>query len=130
LSGKCVVDPSGWLEYLAATDRADLFAEAIGNTENLIVPVVSIYEVFKKTLRDRSEELAVKAVGAMLHGRVVEIDLTLALEAAKLKLPMADSIIYATAQRYDATLWTQDLDFRDLPGVNFFPNENLRSLHC
>lgn len=121
MSGKCVVDTSGWLEYLAATDRADLFAEAIGDTENLIVPVVSIYEVFKKTLRDRSEELAVKAVGAMLHGRVVEIDLTLALEAAKLKLPMADSIIYATARRYDATLWTQDLDFRDLPGVKFFP---------
>ena len=120
MSGLNVVDSSGWLEYLEGSERAELFAFAIEDVENLIVPAISIYEVFKKFLRIRNESEALEAVGTMLYGRVVELDLSLALEAAKLKLPMADSVIYATAQRYHATLWTQDEDFRDLPDVRYF----------
>ena len=116
-----VIDSSAWLEYLSGSDRADLYAEAIENVENLIVPIISVYEVFKRVLRDRNESDALQVVGSMISGRVIEIDLPLSLEAAKLNLPLADSLIYATAQRYDATLWTQDIDFKDLPGVRYFP---------
>ncbi|MBX3287890.1 MAG: type II toxin-antitoxin system VapC family toxin [Acidobacteria bacterium] len=120
MSKSNVVDSSGWLEYLAGSDRAEFFAGAIADTENLVVPVISIYEVFKKTLRERDEDDALQAVSAMLSGRVVELDLSLSLEAAKLRLPLADSIIYATAQRFDATLWTQDEHFENLPNVRYF----------
>lgn len=115
-----VVDSSGWLEYLTGSDRADFFAGAIADTENLVVPVISIYEVFKKTLRERDEDDALQAVSAMLTGRVVELDLSLSLEAAKLRLPLADGIIYVTAQRFEATLWTQDEHFEHLPNVRYF----------
>lgn len=121
MSGLNIVDSSGWLEYLSGSERADLFSTAIEDSGNLIVPVISIYEVFKKFLRDRDEGDALQAVGAMLSGRVVEMDLSLTLEAAKLKLPLADSMIYATAQRFEATLWTQDEDFQDHPDVRYFP---------
>lgn len=121
MSGANVVDSSGWLEYFAGTTRAKLFAAAIEDEENLIVPVISIYEVFKKVLRDRDEDTALQIVSVMMTGRVVDIDTTLALEAAHLKMPLADSIIYAVAQRHEALLWTQDDDFKGLPNVRYFP---------
>jgi predicted nucleic acid-binding protein len=116
-----VVDSSGWLEYFKGADRAKLFSDAVSDHYNLIVPVISIYEVFKKFLRERGELDAIEAVGTMLNGRVIELDLALTIEAAKVGLPLADSIIYATARRFDATLWTQDEDFEGLPGVRYFP---------
>lgn len=121
MSDANIVDSSGWLEYFADSARASLFAPAIEDTENLVVPVISIYEVFKKVLRERGEDHALQIASAMQVGRVVDLDRGLALEAARHMLPMADSIIYASAMRYDATLWTQDEDFMDLPGVRFFP---------
>ncbi len=119
MSGSNVVDSSGWLEYFKGSDRAEFFAAPIEDPSNLIVPVVSVYEVFKKFLRERTESDALEVIGPMLDGRVVDLDFPLALEAAKFGLPLADSIIYATAQRFGATLWTQDIDFKDLPGVQF-----------
>ena len=113
-----VVDSSAWLEYLTGTDRAELFAEVIEDSGNLIVP--AIYEVYKKVLRERGEDMAAQVFGLMNLGRVVELDATLALEAARLPLPMADSIIYATALRHDATLWTQDAHFEGIQGVRYF----------
>lgn len=119
-----VVDTSGWLEYFEGSDRAELFADAIEHTDELIVSTVSLYEVFKWVFRYRNEQSALMAVAAMQQGRVVAVDATLALEAAKLsatrKLPMADSLIYATARHHGATLWTQDDDFEGLEGVNYF----------
>lgn len=120
MSGWNVVDSSGWLEFLTESERADLFADAITDTANLIVPVISVYEVVKRTLRDGNEADAVNAVSAMVLGRLVDFDLSLALEAASYKLPLADSIIYATAQRFRATLWTQDQHFEGLPDVRYF----------
>ena len=120
MSGLNVIDSSGWLEYLSGSERAELYAEAIEDSENLLVPVISVYEVFKKFLRERDESDALQAVGAMLTGKVVEVELSLSLEAAKLRLPLADSLIYATAQRFGATVWTQDADFKDLPDVRYF----------
>ncbi len=121
MSTRNVVDSSGWLEYLGDTDRAADFAAALEDPANLIVPTVSIYEVFKKVLRERGENDALQVASLMHAGEVIALDETLALEAARHNLPLADSIIYATAQRYGATLWTQDEHFKDLPGVRYFP---------
>jgi predicted nucleic acid-binding protein len=118
-----VVDSSGWLEYFADGKNADFFADAIEDIGSLIVPVISIYEVFKRILQQRDEDEALKAVGVMVQGNVVELDLSLSLMSARLshewKLPMADSIILATAQANDAILYTQDADLKGKPGVRY-----------
>ena len=116
------VDSSAWLEYFADTKRAKLFAAAIEDTDHLIVPVVTVYEVFKKFLRERGESDALQAVSAMRSGQV-DLDVSLALEAGRFDLPLADSLIYATAQRHGATLWTQDEDFEGLSDVRYFPRK-------
>jgi len=121
MSGRNVVDSSGWLEFLTGSSRSRVFLPAIKDTKNLIVPVISVYEVVKRILRDGDEADARNAIQAMTLGQTVDIDLSLALKAARYKLPMADSIIYATAQYHQATLWTQDEDFEGLPGVRYFP---------
>lgn len=115
-----VVDSSAWLEYLAGSERATLFAEPIERPASLVVPVITLYEVFKKVLRERGEHLALRISAHMQQGRVVPVDASLALKAATLDLPLADSLIYATAQAHGATLWTQDAHFQGLPGVRFF----------
>ena len=115
-----VVDSSGWLEYFADSDRADFFATAIEDTANLLVPVISIYEVFKKVLRERGEDEALQVAATMQTGRVIDLDSALALEAARQPLPLADSIIYATALIHGATLWTQDEHFEGMPQVRYF----------
>ena len=119
MSAANVVDSSGWLEYFADTERAAFFAPAIEDTENLIVPVLSIYEVFKMVLRERGEGAALEIVSAMQSGTVVAIDDSLAMAAARHQLPLADSIIYATAVQHGALLWTQDEHFKNFPNVRF-----------
>ena len=118
-----VVDSSGWLEYFADGENADFFADAIENIEGLIVPAISIYEVFKRVYQQRGEGDALQSVAMMEQGKVVELDTTLALGAAKTSLdfniPMADSIILATAREFGATLWTQDVDFKGVVGVEY-----------
>lgn len=118
-----VVDSSGWLEYFAAGPNADFFAAAVEATDELIVPTVSVYEVFKRVSQQRGEGDALQAVALMQQGDVVDLSIHLALEAARtsmaLGIPMADSIILATAQSSDATLWTQDADFADIDGVRY-----------
>lgn len=97
MSAANVVDSSGWLEYFTDSARAPLFAAAIEDAGNLFVPVISIYEVFKKVLRERGEDDALQVAGMMQGGQLIGLDLELALEAARHPLPLADSIIYATA---------------------------------
>ena len=121
MSAANVVDSSGWLEYFTDSDRASLFAPAIEDTKNLFVPVISVYEVFKKVLRERGEDDALQAASMMQAGQLIDLDCALALEAARCPLPLADSFIYAAAIHCNATLWTQDEHFRDLPKVRFFP---------
>ena len=116
-----LVDSSAWLEYLADTKRGDLFAAPIEDVKKLIVPTISIYEVYKKVLREAGENAAAQVYGLMSLGQIVELDSSLALEAAQYPLPLADSIIYATALRYQATLWTQDSHFEHIKGVRYFP---------
>ncbi|ALG66634.1 type II toxin-antitoxin system VapC family toxin [Beggiatoa leptomitoformis] len=118
-----VVDSSAWLEYFADGSNADFFSAAVENTEDLVVPVITLYEVFKRVLQQRDENAAMQAVALMQQGQVVELSAALALSAAQLshelKLPMADSLILATARRYGATLWTQDNDFEGIEGVRY-----------
>lgn len=121
MSDLAVVDSSGWLEYLADTERADLFAPAIERIEMLIVPVISVYEVYKKTLRERGAAKAEEAASAMQQARVINLNLATVLEAAHENLPLADSIIYTVALQHGATLWTQDAHFDGLPSVRYFP---------
>lgn len=118
-----VVDSSGWLEYFADGANADFFAKAIENTAELIVPSISLYEVFKRMMQQRGEGAALEAVAVMMQGKVIDLDSTLALSAAKisaeLQIPMADSIMLATARMQEATLWTQDADFEGVEGVKY-----------
>lgn len=118
-----VLDSSCWLEYFSNSPRADLYAEAIGNTAALIVPIITIYEVYKVALREFGVAHANQAVALMREGQVVDINLNLALNAAATGLPMADSLIYATAQTHGATLWTQDAHFKALTSVKFFAKD-------
>ncbi len=122
-----VVDSSGWLEYLADTPNAEFFAPAIEDVENLVVPVISLYEVFKRVYQQRGEDDALKAVALMMQGRVVDLDAEIALSAAKLSqdmsIPLADSIILATARAYQATLWTQDEYFKGITEVQYIAKQ-------
>ncbi len=118
-----VVDSSGWLEYFGNGSNSEFFRPAILETGALIVPTISIFEVFKRISIQRDEEDALKAVGLMALGIVVELTQEIAINAAQLsierKLPMADSIIYQTADMFNATIWTQDSDFEGLEGVQY-----------
>ena len=118
-----VVDSSGWLEYFSKGVNATFFKDVIQDTENLLVPTISSYEVFKRILILRGEETALQAAGIMSLGREVVVTQEIAINAAKLshdlKLAMADSIILASARVHNATLWTQDADFEGIDGVRY-----------
>ena len=118
-----LVDSSGWLEYFADGRNAEFFAPPIQDIKNLVVSTINIYEVFKKILEQKDENAALEAIGVMEQARVIDFNSTLALFSAglsyELKLPMADSIILATARSLKATLWTQDLHFANLPDAKY-----------
>lgn len=118
-----VVDSSAWLEYFADGPNAGIFAKPIEATRTLLVPTLSLFEVFKRVSQQRNEDEALRAVAVMEQGKVVDLDRATALEAARLSIlhgiAMADSIMLATAQRHRAILWTQDADFDGLPGTRY-----------
>ena len=123
-----VVDSSAWLEYFANGPNAAFFARPIEEPDELVVPSLTIYEVFKRVLQQRDEGSALRAVAVMQQGTVIDLDLRVALSAARVsidtKLPLADSVVLATARLHDATLWTQDSDFESLPGVRYRPRKS------
>ena len=96
---------------------------AIEAPDALIVPVLVLYEVVKKVRRERGESAALEAAAVLRSGRIVAIDIAVALDASQLDLPLADSMIYTVARREGATLWTQDEDFASLAGVRYFPRK-------
>lgn len=118
-----VVDSSAWLEYFADGANASFFAGPIEDTEALVVPTISLFEVFKRVLQRRNESAALQAAAAMRQGTVVELGAELAVSAAALsvdlKLPLANSIVLATARQHSAALWTQDADFEGIDGVRY-----------
>ena len=119
-----VVDSSAWLSYFADDKNAAAFAKPIEAIDELLVPSITLTEVFKCIMRQRDEDAALEAIAHMEQGRVVLFDSALAIDAAvyglKHKLPLADSIIYATAKKFGAVIWTQDADFKALPDVKYF----------
>jgi len=120
-----LVDSSGWLEFFVDGPNASFFEPALAAKDDLIVPTLALFEVFKVALRERGEDAAVQAVAAMRQGRVIDMNEEIALRAARIslahRLPLADSIIAATAARCDAEIWTQDRHFEGLPGIHFIP---------
>ena len=120
-----VVDSSAWLEYFAGGANAEHFRQPLQQSASLIVPTITLFEVFKVVQRQRSEDAAIQAVALMKQGREIALDSSLAIQAAQLslelKLPMADSIILTTARAHQARLWTQDADFEGIAGVRYFP---------
>lgn len=118
-----IVDSSGWLEYLADGPHATVFAKPIEATATLLVPTLSLFEVFRRVCQQRDEDEALRAIAIMEQGRVVDLDRATALEAARLSqqhgIAMADSVMLATARRNNATLWTQDADFKGLAGAEY-----------
>lgn len=122
-----VVDSSAWLAYLADEPTAADFAPAVETTARLVVPAVCLLEVFKIVARQRDEGTALQAVALMQQGRVVALDAALALSAARVgvahQLPLADSIVYATARAVGGGVWTQDEDFAALPDVEYRPKQ-------
>ena len=119
-----IVDSSGWLEFFAEGPNADEFSKPLSDTEKLIVPSISIFEVFKVVLRERDEDAALMAVSLLRQGKVIDLSFELSIQAAKtsydFKIPMADSIILTTATLYEATVWTQDADFKNFNNVKYF----------
>jgi len=119
-----LVDSSGWLEYFVDGKNAKFFVKAIENSEELIVSAINIYEVYKKILLEKDENSALQAVALMQLAKVIDVNSSISILAARLsyelKIPMADSIIYSTARINDATVWTQDGDFKNLDGVKYF----------
>lgn len=118
-----VVDTSGWLEYFTGGANADFFAPAIEDTDHLIVPIICVYEVFKKVFQTHGQAVAEFRVADLMKGNLADFTAPLAMRAAvisaELRLPMADSFIMAVTRENDATLWTQDEHFKDLPGVRY-----------
>ena len=125
-----VVDSSAWLAYLADEPGAEHFANAIEDTDRLVVPAICVLEVFKVVLRERGEGDALQVTALMQQGRVIDLDASLALSAAKLgldyKLPLADSVVYAVANLVSGIVWTQDADFDGLADVKYFPKKKSR----
>ena len=123
-----VVDSSAWLSYFAGDENSSIFSKPIEKVDKLLIPSITLTEVFKCIFRQRGEDLALDAVAHMEQGKVVPLDGSLAIDAAQygvdFKLPLADSIIYATAQKFDAIVWTQDADFKSLDGVKYYAKSN------
>ena len=120
-----VVDSSGWIEYLADAPGADFFAPALENTEELVVPTICLLEVARHVYRESGEDMALQALALMQQARVVDLLPEVIQMAARVgkdhRLPLADSVVYATGRLFGATVWTQDSDFKGLEGVRYTP---------
>lgn len=120
-----VVDSSGWIEYLADGPGADFFASALEDTEELLVPTICLVEVARHVLREQGEDMALQTLALMQQARVVDLLPEVIRLAARVgkdhRLPLADSIVFATGRLYGATVWTQDSDFKGLEGVRYTP---------
>src|SRR5687767_9314091 len=118
-----LVDSSGWIEYFTESSNASFFATPIEDVEHLLVSTISVLEVFRWILREKGENAALQAAMLMQQGEVAPLDVVTAIRSAKLgvdlKLPLADSLMYATAQTRGALLWTQDSHFEELDAVRY-----------
>jgi toxin FitB len=123
-----IIDSSGWLEYFSDGPNASFFSEPLQEAADIVVPTITIYEVFKVVLRQRNESDALQSVALMQQGSVVDLTSNISILAAKMSidhhLPMAGSIILATARVYGAIIWTQDSDFKGIDGVQYIAKKS------
>ena len=119
-----VVDSSGWIEYLQNSPRADLYALPIENRNRLLVPTIALFEVYKILSRSIAPELVDRCLAVMRLGKVLDLTDARAIAAAQASrahsLALADAAMYSMAQEHGATFWTQDSDYKGLPGVRYF----------
>ena len=119
-----IIDTSLWIEFFAGTPLDESIVNAIGNSDEMYVPSICLYEVRKKFLNDNDPDTAAAVIDIMKNSMVINLDSEIALLASDIskqrKLPMADSIIYATAELYDAEIYTQDKHFENLDRVRYF----------
>ncbi len=119
-----VVDSSGWIEFFLAGVNGPIFKPVIEARSQLLIPVVALYEVHKILSRKLPAAKVTSALNVMRLGRVLELTDRRAIAASEVAslhgLAMADAVMYSLAQEFKATLWTQDVDYQGLPGVNYF----------
>lgn len=123
-----VLDSSGWIEFFADGPYAEEFAARLRQPQNIIVPTVAIYEVYKWLKRERSEDHALDAIATMKKTVVVNLTEEVALVAADLSLlhgmAMADAMMLAFARLNHAELLTTDSDFEGVSGVTLFSKKS------
>lgn len=119
-----VVDSSGWIAFFLATANGPIFKPVVEARDELLVPVIALYEVHKILSRKVPAPVVASALDVMRHGRVLDLTDSRAVAAStaanKFGLDMADAAMYSMAQEFQATFWTQDVDYQGLPGVNYF----------
>ena len=117
------VDSSGWIEFFLGSNAGRTFKPIIEQTMLLVVPTVSIFEVHRFLSRTTTHAARDNAIELMNRSTVVELTTTRAVAASDVaqerRLAMADAIIYSIAREFNATFWTQDVDYKDLPGVSY-----------
>lgn len=120
----CVVDTCGWIEWLTDGILVTAFEPWLNDLEQVYVPTVIQFELYKWVKRERSEDRALEVVALTEQGNVLPLNTAISLLAADLalehKLSFADAIIYATARYADVVLVTADDHFKDLPHVIYF----------
>jgi len=120
-----VVDSSGWIEFFLAGVNGPVFKPVIEHRDELLVPVIALYEVHKILSRKLPAKTVLAALNVMRLGRVLELTDRRAIAAADIALrhhlAMADAIMYSLALEHNATFWTQDVDYQGLPSVHWFP---------
>ncbi len=118
-----VIDTSGWLEYFTGGPNSNIFSTAIKNNPKIIIPTIILYDLWKKISREKGEDKVIEVVAQLKRFDIISLDESLSISVAKIsnefKIPMADSIIYGTAKKYNATLWAQDPDFKDFENVKY-----------
>ena len=117
------VDSSGWIEFFLGSQAGKTFKPIIEQTAQLVVPTVAIFEVHRFLSRTASAAERDNAMALMRRSTVVELTTARAVAASetaqKHRLAMADAVMYSIAREFNATFWTQDVDYKDLPGVSF-----------
>lgn len=119
-----VVDSSGWIEFFLAGANGPKFKPVINQRATLLVPAIALFEVHKVLSCQVPPEAVTQCLNVMRLGRVLEITDRRAVAAAEIAarhhLAMADAMMYSMAIEFDATFWTQDVDYQGLPSVTYF----------
>jgi predicted nucleic acid-binding protein len=120
-----LIDSYGWIEYFGEGPLADSYAVFIekADEKGTVTPTIVIYEVYKRIKSVKGEEKALEAYAQMSRTRIVDLTSSLCMKAAdisaNLNLGMADAIIVATANAWDADIVTSDQHLKRVNRVKF-----------